>query len=165
MATLMYVYKAKIQSEWSLNKLKLRILVRGDQQNKELAGYTWSQTASIRTFKYFLEYSVKHRARVNQLDFIGAFLQPKVNNGVFVKLDSRCANYFPEYSNGFGRALRLLKYIYVMTNSVKVFSDELTEWLLEAGLIQYQYNMSIYYKYAIYGTKIVVLSYVDDCIY
>ena len=25
--------------------------------------------------------------------------------------------------------------------------------------------MSIYYKYAPYGTKIVVLSYVDDCLY
>ena len=25
--------------------------------------------------------------------------------------------------------------------------------------------MSIYYKYAPYGTKIVVLSYVDDCVY
>ena len=25
--------------------------------------------------------------------------------------------------------------------------------------------MSIYYKYAQYGTKIVVLSYVDDCVY
>ena len=25
--------------------------------------------------------------------------------------------------------------------------------------------MSIYYKYAIYGTEIVVLSYVGDCVY
>ena len=59
----------------------------------------------------------------------------------------------------------LLKYIYSMTNSGKLFSDELTEWLLEAGFIQYQYHMSIYYKYALYGSKIVVLSYVDDCVY
>ena len=25
--------------------------------------------------------------------------------------------------------------------------------------------MSIYYNYALYGTEIVVLSYVDDCVY
>ena len=52
-----------------------------------------------------------------------------------------------------------------MTNSGNLFSDELTEWLLEAGFIQSQYQMSIYYKYATYGSKIVVLSYVDDCVY
>ena len=34
-----------------------------------------------------------------------------------------------------------------MTNSRKLFADELIEWLLEAGLIQSQYQMSIYYKY------------------
>ena len=55
--------------------------------------------------------------------------------------------------------------MYVMTNSGKVFADDLTEWLLEAGFIQYQCQMSIYYKYALGGTKIVVLYYVYDCVY
>ena len=32
----MYVYKAKIQSDGSLDKIKLKILVREDLQNKEL---------------------------------------------------------------------------------------------------------------------------------
>ena len=52
-----------------------------------------------------------------------------------------------------------------MTNFGKFFADELTEWLLEAGFIQSQCQMSIYYKYTLYGTRIVVLSYVDDCVY
>ena len=37
----MDVYKAKIQSDGSLDKLKLRIVVRGDLQNKEMVGDTW----------------------------------------------------------------------------------------------------------------------------
>ena len=45
----MDVYKAKIQSDGSLDNLKLRILVRGDLQNKEMVGDTWSPTASMRT--------------------------------------------------------------------------------------------------------------------
>ena len=73
----MYVYKAKIQSGVSIDKLKLRIVVRGDLQNKELVGDTWSPTASMRTLKYFLAYATKHKARVHQLDFIGALLQSK----------------------------------------------------------------------------------------
>ena len=50
------------------------IVVRGDLQNKEMVGYNWSPTASMRTFKYFLTDAAKHKARVHQLDFIGAFL-------------------------------------------------------------------------------------------
>ena len=55
----------------------------------------------MRNLKYFLVDSVKHKARVHQLDFIGEFLQAKVMNRVFVKLDSRYSDYFPEYSNYF----------------------------------------------------------------
>ena len=105
----MDVYKTKIQSDGSLDKLKLRIVVIGDLQNKEMVGGTWSPTAYMRTLKYFLADAAKHKARVNQLDFIGSFLKDKVKNRVFVKLDIRYINYFPEYEKYFGRALKLLK--------------------------------------------------------
>ena len=42
--------------------------------------------------------------------------------------------------------------MYGMINYGKLFYDELTEWLLEAVSIQYQCQMSIYYKYALDGT-------------
>ena len=77
----------------------------------------------------------------------------------------RYAYFFPEYAQYFGRALRLLKSMYVMTNYWNLFANELTEWLLEAGFIQSQCQMSIYYKYTPDGSKMVVLSYVDDCLY
>ena len=75
--------------------------------------------------KKFLVDSAKHKSRVYQLDFIGAFLQAKANNRVFVKLDIRYTDYFPEYAQYFGRYLRLLKSMYGMTNSGKLFADEL----------------------------------------
>ena len=52
-----------------------------------------------------------------------------------------------------------------MTNSGKLFVDELIEWLLESGFIQSQFQMSIYYKYTPDGSKIVVLSHVEDFVY
>ena len=122
----MDVYKAKNQPEGSLKKIKLRIVVTGDLQSKELVGDTWSPTASMRTLKYFLAYAAKHEARVHQLYLIGSFLQTKVKNRLFVELDSRYADDFPEYSNYFGSALILLKSVYSTTNSGKLFSDELT---------------------------------------
>ena len=82
------------------------------------------------TLKYLLADAVKNKAIVYLLDFIGAFFQGKVENGVFAKLESRYADYFPEYSNYFGRALRLLKYMYGMTNSGKFFTGEFTDWFI-----------------------------------
>ena len=119
----------------------------------------------MRTLKYFLADAAKNKARVHQLDFIGAFLQANVKDRVFVKLDKRYEAYFPEYSQYFGRLLKLLKSMYGMTNSGKLFADELTEWLIKEGFIKSQFQMSIYFKYAPDGSKIVVLSYVEDCVY
>ena len=80
----------------------------------------------MRNLEYFLADAAKHKVGVHQLDFIGEFLQEKVKDRVFVKLDIRYTDYFPEYEKYFGRALRLLKYMYGMTNYGKLFSDELT---------------------------------------
>ena len=55
--------------------------------------------------------------------------------------------------------------MYGMTNSGKLFDYEFIEWLLETGLVQYQCHMSIYHKYASDGINIVILSYVDGCVY
>ena len=41
-----------------------------------------------------------------------------------MNLDSRYADYFPEYPSYFGIYLIFLKYMYGMNNSGKLFSDE-----------------------------------------
>ena len=53
-----------------------------------------------------------------------------------------------------------------MTNPVKLFADELTNWLInESGFNQSKYQISLYYKYAPDGFNLIVLSYVDDYVY
>ena len=69
MTPCMDVLKDKIQSDGSLVKLKLRIVVKGDLQNKELVGDTWSPTASMSNLRYFLEDADKHKARVHLLEY------------------------------------------------------------------------------------------------
>ena len=91
-----------------------------------------------------------------QVIFYWSILTGKVKNRVFLKLDSRYADYFPEYSSYFESALRLLKYMYGMTNSGKLFADELNHLLFnEEAFKQSQRHMSIYYKYASDVTNIV----------
>ena len=56
--------------------------------------------------------------------------------------------------------------MYGMNNSGKLFSDELTNWMIyKTGFKHSQCQMSIHYKYAPFGSKLVVMSYVDDCAY
>ena len=69
----MDVYKVKNQSDGSIDKINMRILIGGDLQNKELVGDTWLPPASIRTLTYVLTDTVKHKARVYQLDLRGKF--------------------------------------------------------------------------------------------
>ena len=69
MTPCMDVYKAKIQSDGILDKLKLRFVVRGYLQNKELVGHL--VTSSLHDdLKYFLEDSVKQKAGVHRQYFI-----------------------------------------------------------------------------------------------
>ena len=75
-----YVYKANIQPDRIIDKLKFIILVRGDLPNTENIGDICSLTLSMRNLKYFLADSYKHKGRVHQLDFIGAFLQDNVKH-------------------------------------------------------------------------------------
>ena len=54
----------------------------------------------------------------------------------------------------------------VMNDYGKLFSGELTNWIIdEAGFNQSKFQMSVYYNYAPDGSKIVLLSYFDDCVY
>ena len=59
-----------------------------------MVGDTWSPTSYMKNLKYFSADAAKHKARGHQLDFIGAFLEAKVKNIVFVKLDIRYTDYF-----------------------------------------------------------------------
>ena len=56
--------------------------------------------------------------------------------------------------------------MYGMTNSGNLFSDELTNWLIDiAGFNQSKYQISVYYKYAPDSSKLVLLFYIDGCVY
>ena len=82
----MYVFKVKIQSDGSIGKLKLRIVVRGDLYNKEMIGDNWDPKETMRTLKYFLSDADNHKARVNQIYFIGEFIQANVKHRVFFEV-------------------------------------------------------------------------------
>ena len=57
----MDVYKAKIQYDGSLDKLKLIIIAIGDLHNKEMIVDTCASTESMGTLAYFVSDDSKHK--------------------------------------------------------------------------------------------------------
>ncbi len=100
--------KVKLKSDGSLDKLKCRIVVRGDLQNKQDLEDKWSPTTSFRAMKMFLADASQNNARVWQLDFIGAFLQAKTRSRIFIKLPAVYGELFPDVKRYAGVPLRLV---------------------------------------------------------
>ena len=56
--------------------------------------------------------------------------------------------------------------MYGITHYGKLFSDELTNWIIhEAGFNHSPCQMSIYNNDEPYGSKLVMLYYADECVY
>ena len=85
------VFKAKIDSAGELDKLKARVVVRGDIQQKYgvLSNLiTWIATAGFKMLRRFLAEAEKRGKRVKQLDFIAAFCQGKMQGRLFISFPS-----------------------------------------------------------------------------
>jgi hypothetical protein len=157
--------RVKLQSDGSLDKLKTRIVVRGDLQTKSIVEDTYSPTASGRGLKMFLGHAARNQCRVRQLDFIGAYLQAKVRGRIFIKMPGIYGNLFPEFQAYCGVPVRLIKSMYGMTLSGKFWYQELQGWLLENGFKQSTVIPCLFWKVFPDNSIVYLLDYVDDCLY
>ena len=70
-----------------------------------------------------------------------------------------------KYCNNFERLLRLKKSMYGI-NNLKIFADGFKNWRIDVtGFKKALCQMYIYYKYPPHGPNIVLLYYVDDCVF
>jgi hypothetical protein len=69
------IQRTKIKSDGTVDKLKVRIAIRGDLDPEKDNENNWAPTASFRLLSVFLGDAAKNRKRIYQIDFIGAYLQ------------------------------------------------------------------------------------------
>jgi hypothetical protein len=162
---IMETFKVKILSDGSLDKLKTRIVVHGDLQSKAVSEDKWSPTASFRALKMFLAHACRTKARVKQLDFVGAFLQAKTRSRVFVIIPKIYGILFPEYKEFCGKPVRLAKSMYGMTLSAKYWFLDLQDYLVELNFKPSSTIPSLFIKEDDRGNKTYVLDYVDNMLY
>ena len=158
--------RVKILQDGTLDKLKTRIVVTGDIQQKFMNEDSWSPTATHRCMKLFLAMATKHKKRVRILDFIGAFLQAPMRSRVVIRLPAIYGELFPEHKEYCGVPLMLNKSMYGQTISGRYWYDELTGWLTnEYKCYCSRSAPSLYIKTYNDGSKLFMLNYVDDMLY
>ena len=158
-------YKAKINSDGSLNKCKARIVVRGDLQ-AEIPGDQWSPTASFRLLRRFIAEAARTGKSIKQLDFISAFVQAVVKERIFVKLPICLKKYVPEdLEKYFDRPLKLNKGLYGTTHSAKWWWEELHEWLDSQNYECAHSEKCLYVKRWPNNRWLKIINYIDDMLY
>ena len=158
--------RVKILEDGSLDKLKVRIVVRGDIQRRfQDSVNNWSPTASHRSFKLFLANATKYKCRIKQLDFVGAYLQAKMQSDVWICIPKYYATLFSEYKEYFGRPIKLEKSMYGQTVSGKNWYEELHEFLISKGFMASPNCPSMYTRRNEDGSLMKLLNYVDDMLY
>ena len=158
--------KAKQKSDGTLEKLKCRIVARGDLQKQTNEWEdTWSACASIKTVRMFLAFMTSQKRIIKQGDFVGAFLQAKVRGRFFVRLSPEYRDLFPDLAKWFGVPLRLKRGIYGMTYSGKFWAEEITDWLLSEDFEQSTADPCYFVKYWPDGRWLRLVYYIDDVAY
>ena len=86
--------KAKMNAHGGLDKLKVRIYLRGDMQLMDDSN-PWSPTTSSRLLRCFIADAISHKAIIYQLDSIQAFIQSEMKKRMFVILNNEYEQFCP----------------------------------------------------------------------
>ena len=144
--------------------LKVRVAIRGDLDKDATDEDNGAPLAGIRLLKLFLCMAARRRRRVYQGDYVGAYLQAKMDRKVYVKLPIELAEYFPELAEWFGVPLLLENSCYGINSAGRLWAEELFSWYLEYGFVQSEVEPSLF-LYNKGDDWIVLLCYCDDTAY
>ena len=159
---LMLVFKCKIDKNGYLDKLKVRLVFRGDLVPHDDVD-TWNPHASWTALRIFLANCAKHRMTPSQYDFIQAYLQCDVPEPLFCRLSDKYTKHVPDNLKPFcGVGLRCLKALYGWHQSGQLLWQAVEAFFLEFGLTQSVANKALWYLHTDDGKMLQVLQYSDD---
>jgi hypothetical protein len=112
----------------------------------------------------FLAHATRLKARVKQLDFIGAFLQANTRSRIFVTISMVSGTLFPKFMAYFGVSIRLARSMYCMMLSGKYLYLDLFEFLLSLNFTPSK-NIPCLFIFVGKTGRIYLLNCVNDMLY
>jgi transposase InsO family protein len=153
----MWVYKAKLRQDGSLERLKGRLVVFG---NRQLPGIDFHETfapvAKMVTVRIFLAVAITRNWELHQMDVHNAFLHGDLEEEVYMKLPP---GYAPSGSTG--KVCRLRKALYGLRQAPRQWFAKLSSALKLFGFKQSTADYSLF-CYTKGDVSLYVLVYVDD---
>ena len=162
MVPLLECYRCKLDKDGLIDKLKCRIVFRGDLYDPADPQDPWNPHASFLALKVFLAICARYGIFPAQVDFLLAFLQADMRERVFVEFPDAWKNFLPEHLwKWIGRPLKLRKALYGYNYSGKFLYQDQAEFLESEGFLPSGLPGLWYKRYP--GDRLIMfLHYVDD---
>ena len=146
-----WVYVYKFDKHGRFQKVKARLVVRGDQQVKNLTENTYAATLAGRSFRTLMAISARFDLELLQYDAVNAFVNAKLDSDVFMKM--------PPGHRRQGTILKLNKALYGLRKSPLLWQKELTRTLVDLGFTSIPHEPCCFIK-----GGIIIFFYVDDIV-
>jgi hypothetical protein len=147
----MWVYAYKVGKTGHFVKCKARLVVRGDQQRKNLTEDTYAATLAGRSFRTLLSTAARFNLELKQFDAVNAFVNASLDEDIFMEM--------PPGHRKQGTVLKLQKALYGLRKSPLLWQNELTTTLTSLGLKTVPHEPCVAIK-----NGIIVFFYVDDIV-
>ena len=126
-----WVYKVKLNKEGKVERLKARLVARGDKQEKgKDYKHTFSPVAKFTTVRMVFALATLKDWKLHQLDINNAFLHGFIEEDLYMKAPQGCHNV-PA-----GMVCKLRKSIYGLKQASRQWNLELTKFLKSRGFHQ-----------------------------
>jgi Reverse transcriptase (RNA-dependent DNA polymerase) len=158
----MEVYKCKLDPNGRVDKLKDRIVFRGDLYTPTEPENTWNPFARYLAFLMFIALCAVKRMFPSQSDLVQAYLQCFMRECVYVMLPAFWAEYLPDkYKKYCGVPLRCKRALYGYPYSGKRLYEDQQSFLIGQGLKQSSIQ-GIWYRHLPNDGFLLILLFADD---
>ena len=146
-----WVYVYKFDKRGRFVKAKARLVVRGDQQPKNVAESNYAATLAGRSFRTLIAIAARFDLELIQYDAVNAFVNAKIDEDIFMRM--------PPGHRKTGTLLKLDKALYGLRKSPLLWQRELTKTLNALGFQPVPHEPCCFTK-----DGMVIFFYVDDIV-
>lgn len=147
-----WAFRRKRYPDGTVKKLKARLCVRGDQMTELNPFDTYSPVVAWSTIRLMLVLSIILDLKTVQVDYTNAFVQAKAAPGTYIEM--------PRMFQEEGFIYELKCNLYGQRDAPIKFFEH-----LKSGLEQHGFTQSVYDRCLFISKDVIVLTYVDDCIF
>jgi len=153
---LTWAFKLKWYPDGTPRKFKARLCVRGNLQTEGVDYFDkYAPVVSWATVRMLLTLTAHEKLHMWLVNFTNAFAQATLNEQVYIELPQMF-----DSPNGPDTVLKLNKSLYGLVQAPLSWYNHLMDGLKQAGITKSNNNPCLFF-----GNKMMVLVYVDDCIF